>query len=94
MIRRLAYLCLTTNEIERLIRFYRDQLGLTVKFRFAAADGSIFGAYVAMGDTTFVESFDQVGAAKQWGDDSARGSRHGQNLSSPGTVEPTINGPR
>ena len=82
MIRRLAHLCLTTNDLDRLILFYRDQLGLTVKFRFAAADGSIFGAYVAMGDTTFVEFFDQAGAAKQWGDGSTpgpltEGSRYG-----------------
>ena len=68
MIRRLAHLCLTTNDLDRLVRFYRDQLGLTVKFRFAAADGSIFGAYVAMGDSTFVEFFDQAGAARQWGE--------------------------
>lgn len=73
MIRRLAHLCLTTHDLDRLIRFYRDQLGLAVKFRFAAADGSIFGAYVAMGDTTFVEFFDQAGASKQWGDGSASG---------------------
>lgn len=68
MIRRLAHLCLYTNDLERLIRFYRDQLGFPVKFRFAAADGSIFGAYVALGDSTFVEFFDQAGANKQWGD--------------------------
>ncbi len=68
MIRKLAHLCLTTNDLDRLIAFYRDQLGLVVKFRFAAGDGSIFGAYVAMGDTTFVEFFDQAGASKQWGD--------------------------
>jgi len=82
MIRRLAHLCLTTNDLDRQIRFYRDQLGLTVKFRFAAADGSIFGVYVAMGDTTFVEFFDQAGASKQWGDGSTpgpitEGSRYG-----------------
>ncbi|MFH1497900.1 MAG: VOC family protein [Verrucomicrobiota bacterium] len=68
MIRKLAHLCLTTNDLDRVVAFYRDRLGLTVKFRFAAADGSIFGAYVAMGDTTFVEFFDQAGATRQWGD--------------------------
>lgn len=71
MILRLAHLCLHTNDLARLITFYRDGLGLPVKFRFAAADGSIFGAYIALGDTTFVEFFDQRGAALQWGDPDA-----------------------
>lgn len=69
MIRRLAHLCFITNDLDRLIAFYRDSLGLPVKFRFSAADGSIFGAYVSAGDSTFVEFFDQHLAAKQWGGD-------------------------
>lgn len=71
MILRLAHLCLHTTNLDRLIAFYRDALGLPVKFRFAAADGSIFGAYIALGDTTFVEFFDQRGANVQWGDPTA-----------------------
>ena len=70
MITRLAHLCLHTNDLDRIIAFYRDGLGLPVKFRFAAADGSIFGAYIALGDTTFVEFFDQHRANLQWGDTS------------------------
>lgn len=71
MIRKLAHLCLNTDNLDRVVEFYRDQLGLSVKFRFAAADGSIFGAYIACGDTTFVEFFDRAGASRQWGDGSA-----------------------
>lgn len=67
MIRRLAHLCLITTDLERIIGFYRDKLGLTVKFRFAAANQAIFGAYIAAGDTTFVEFFDQQLSALQWG---------------------------
>ena len=80
MIRRLAHLCLFTNDLDRVIAFYRDGLGLPVKFRFAAADGAIFGAYIATGDTTFVEFFDQHLAAKQWGgnlDPMNAGNRYG-----------------
>lgn len=80
MIRRLAHLCLITNDLDRIIAFYRDGLGLTVKFRFAAADQSIFGAYFAIGDTTFIEFFDQRLAALQWGGDNApltSGTRYG-----------------
>ena len=67
MIRRLANLCLITNNLDRIVTFYRDSLGLQVKFRFAAADQTIFGAYVAAGDTTFIEFFDQHLSALQWG---------------------------
>lgn len=70
MIRRLAHLCLHTDDLERQIRFYRDGLGLPVKFRFVAADGAVFGAYVSTGDSTFVEFFDRRLAARQWGDGS------------------------
>lgn len=80
MIRRLAHLCLTTNNLDAIIAFYRDHLGLEVKFRFAAADNAIFGAYIAIGDSTFVEFFDQHLAAKQWGGDPTplvAGNRYG-----------------
>jgi catechol 2,3-dioxygenase-like lactoylglutathione lyase family enzyme len=79
MIRRLAHLCFLTNDLDRLVAFYRDGLGLPVKFRFAAADGTIFGAYVSAGDSTFVEFFDQRLSAKQWGgnlDPLVAGSRY------------------
>lgn len=71
MIRRLAHLCLVTNDLDRVVSFYRDKLGLAVKFRFAAADQQIFGAYIAAGDTTFIEFFDQKLSAIQWGGDLA-----------------------
>lgn len=80
MIRRLAHLCFITNDLDRLVAFYRDGLGLPVKFRFHAADGAVFGAYVSAGDSTFVEFFDQHLSAKQWGGAGAplvEGSRYG-----------------
>ncbi len=82
MIRRLAHLCLHTDQLDRLIEFYRDSLGLSVKFRFVAADGAVFGAYVSAGDSTFVEFFDRRLAARQWGGGAepaplTEGSRYG-----------------
>ncbi|MEZ0216458.1 MAG: VOC family protein, partial [Rariglobus sp.] len=80
MIRHLAHLCFSTNDLDRIVAFYRDRLGLAVKFRFAAADQSIFGAYIAAGDTTFIEFFDQQLAARQWGGDGTPltpGNRYG-----------------
>lgn len=69
MIRRLAHLCLHTNQLDRQIAFYRDQLGLPVKFPFINADGQLFGVYLDSGDSSFIEIFDQELAAKQWGGD-------------------------
>lgn len=60
-----------TNDLERQIGFYRDRLGLPVKFRFTNAEGQLFGVYFECGDTTFIEIFDQVLAARQWGGDLA-----------------------
>jgi len=69
MIRRLAHLCLISNQLERQIAFYRDQIGLPVKFRFTNAQGQLFGVYLDCGDSSFVEIFDQHLAAKEWGGD-------------------------
>lgn len=80
MIRRLAHLCLVTNDLEKLVAFYRDGLGLTVAFTFRNADGATFGVYLACGDTTFIEIFDQVLSAKQWGGNTEplhAGNRYG-----------------
>ena len=71
MIRRLAHLCLMTNDLPRQIAYYQDGLGLPIKFRFVNNDGELFGAYFECGDSTFIEIFDQVLAAKQWGGDPA-----------------------
>jgi lactoylglutathione lyase len=69
MIRRLAHLCLMTNNLERQIAFYRDGLGLAVKFKFINSDQEVFGVYLQCGEGSFIEIFDQALAAKQWGGD-------------------------
>ena len=67
MITRLAHVCLKTSQFEALVRFYRDTLGLPVKFTFTNKEGALFGCYFDTGGTTFLELFDQKGAAVQWG---------------------------
>ncbi len=67
MIRRLAHLCLMTDNLERQIAFYRDGLGLPIRFKFINPDGELFGVYFDCGDTSYIEIFDRKGAAKQWG---------------------------
>lgn len=67
MIRKLAHLCLVTDRLDVMLRFYTEQLGLTIQFIFRNKDDEIFGYYLACGDSTFIEIFDRVGKAKQWG---------------------------
>jgi lactoylglutathione lyase len=67
MIRKLAHLCLTTDNMDRMVDFYSKKLGLPVKFIFKNADGQIFGYYLDCGDSTFLEIFDRVLKRKQWG---------------------------
>ena len=69
MIRKLAHICLTTDDLPRLLDFYHAKLGLPIKFPFINKDGQTFGYYLACGDTTFIEIFDRVLKAKQWGGD-------------------------
>jgi lactoylglutathione lyase len=67
MIRRLAHLCLVTDNLDAMVEFYSKKLGLPVKFAFKNADGQIFGYYLDCGDSTFLEIFDRVLKGKQWG---------------------------
>lgn len=67
MIRKLAHLNFVTNNLERIIDFYVNRLGMQVKFTLDNKEGKPFGYYFACGDTTFLEFFDQKMAAEQWG---------------------------
>jgi catechol 2,3-dioxygenase-like lactoylglutathione lyase family enzyme len=67
MIKRLAHICFKTDQRERMIAFYRDVLGLRIKFTLANKDGREFGYYFECGDRSFLELFDQRGAVRQWG---------------------------
>lgn len=66
-IKKLAHVCLHTNQLDAMIRFYRDVMGFPVKFTMKNDDGFEFGYYFATGEMTFIEIFDQAGAVKQWG---------------------------
>ena len=67
MIRKLAHLNFVTNDLEKIIDFYVNKLGMTVKFTLNNKDGKPFGYYFACGDITFLEFFDQAMAAEVWG---------------------------
>ena len=66
-IKRLAHLCFKTDQVDKMVPFYRDLLGLPVEFTMTNKDGMVFGYYFACSETTFIEIFDQRGAVRQWG---------------------------
>ena len=66
-VKRLAHLCFKTDHLDKMVPFYRDVLGLPVKFTMTNKDGDVFGYYFACGECSFVELFDQRGAVRQWG---------------------------
>ncbi len=59
MITQVAHLCIGTIDLNATRRFYCDGLGLTVAFEFKKEDGTVFGFYLAVGNQTFVEVFQQ-----------------------------------
>ena len=67
MIRRLSHLCFYSDDAPRLLDFYQNQLGLPVKFTLDNAAGVPFGWYIDLGETTFLEIFDQKLACEMWG---------------------------
>jgi catechol 2,3-dioxygenase-like lactoylglutathione lyase family enzyme len=67
MIRQLAHLNFVTNDLEKIIDFYVNKLGMQVKFTLNNKAGQPFGYYFGCGNTTFLEFFDQAMAAEVWG---------------------------
>ena len=71
MIRQLAHLNFITNDLEKIIDFYVNKLGLKVKFTLNNKEGQSFGYYFECGQSTFLEFFDQALAIKEWGGDES-----------------------
>lgn len=67
MIRKLAHLNFVTNDLDKIIDFYVNKLGLRVRFTLDNKEGRPFGYYFECGDTTFLEFFDQAMAVEMWG---------------------------
>ncbi len=67
MIRQVAHLNFVTNDLDKVIDFYVNKLGLKVKFTLDNKEGQPFGYYFDCGNATFIEVFDQALADKQWG---------------------------
>ena len=67
MIRQLAHLNFVTNDLEKIIDFYVNKLGMRVKFTLNNKEGQPFGYYFECGNTTFLEFFDQAMLVEVWG---------------------------
>jgi lactoylglutathione lyase len=67
MIRQLAHLNFMTNDLNRIVDFYINKLGMKVKFTLDNEAGQPFGYYFECGNTTFLEFFDEAMAAEVWG---------------------------
>jgi catechol 2,3-dioxygenase-like lactoylglutathione lyase family enzyme len=85
MIRKLAHLCLVTDDLPRLAEFYSKKLGLPIKFTFQNPEGEVFGHYFDAGDTSFVEIFDRKLMHKQW---MAKDGKPLLELADPQTARP------
>lgn len=72
MIRQLAHVCLFTDQLDAMRRFYADTLGLRFAFPLRNPAGEPFGLYFDAGHSTFIEVFDRAGAQAMWGGDDAR----------------------
>jgi catechol 2,3-dioxygenase-like lactoylglutathione lyase family enzyme len=73
VIRQLAHICLYTDRMEELRRFYVDTLGLRFAFPFENPETKeLFGLYFDAGHSTFIEVFDRQGAQKMWGGNDQR----------------------
>ncbi|CAN5833653.1 N/A [soil metagenome] len=58
MIRQLAHVCLNVRDLDATTRFYRDVLGLPIRFTFEK-EGRTVGMYFALGNDTFIEVFER-----------------------------------
>ena len=56
MIKRLAHICIHTNDLAETQRFFCDSLVLEKGFEFEK-DGDLFGFYIKLGGKTFIEVF-------------------------------------
>ncbi len=80
MIRKLAHLCIVSDQLDVLLEFYTQKLGLIRQFDFRNKDGEIFGYYLGCGDSTFIEIFDRLGKHKQWGSGAPETLKGGNRL--------------
>ena len=56
MIKSIAHICISTNDLDATEKFYCSDLGLTKKFDFLR-DGTIVGYYLQINENNYIEVF-------------------------------------
>ena len=59
-----AHTCFTVGNLEQMIAFYVDKLGLKLAFEFRREEGTRSGVYLRLGPRTFLEFFEGELAAR------------------------------
>ena len=62
-IKAVAHICLLAKELEPLLRFYRDMLGLELQFNFIGKDGKVIGFYLKIAEGMYLEAFEAPDAS-------------------------------
>jgi len=62
IIKQLAHACIFAHDLAATEAFYRDVLGIEVKFRFMR-EGKLIGYYLDAGNRTFIEVFEKQSAS-------------------------------
>ena len=57
MVKAIAHVCFTVSNLDASVAFYVEKLGFTPAFDFVRDDGERFGAYLRIGNRTFLELF-------------------------------------
>lgn len=73
MIKQLAHACLYTWNVQAMVRFYSEKLGLPIAFTMQDGQGQDVGWYLGCGRMTFVEIFSAEFAESAWGEDDVSG---------------------
>src|ERR1043166_7125925 len=66
MIQQIAHICFLTNQIEAMVKFYRDGLGLKIRCTFNNDAGEPVCYYFDAGHETFLE-ISEYAKQKEWG---------------------------
>ena len=57
MITGVAHACFITGDLDRIVGFYCEGLGLPLAFEFKDGEGKRYGCYLKVGRRTFIEFF-------------------------------------
>ena len=57
MVTGIAHICLSVKNLDSMVNFYVEKLGMKRAFDFKDSDGNVFGVYIHIGHRSFLEMF-------------------------------------